>query len=662
MTKHTKRSATTIKAIMPTAVKPMLCTLLKKPFNDPDYVYEVKWDGYRIIAYKNHKHVRLDSRGGLDYTKKYPPLVSALKELKHDLILDGEAVVLNGEGKPDFDALQKFNGQNSGVVFYAFDILWLDGEDLTRRTLLERKQILQETLAGSHTLKYSEHFTDGIALYEQIQALGLEGIVAKNRNSQYIEDDRSKLWYKIPVEQKQEFVIGGWVESETSRYFRTLLFGAYQDNKLKWFGHAGGGYKERDMPAILKKLKAIETKKSPFVTQVDYEGIVHWVQPKLVANIKYSTLTKSGRIRKPAIFLGFRNDKQAEQVVLEPAHSPQNAKSETKLSTGNNAILKRSLPSTEDSNWPEVESEPISNQEEFMIDDCSITIYNVDKRLWKDIYKANLIQYYNSVSNYILPHLKQRPLSLHLKLKGPNAPGLYIKDMEHRQPACADIFTTPRKHKVYGKRDIIDYLVCNNLATLLYAINLGCIDLNPWTSTAGNAESPDFIIIDLDPTDEDFKKVIEVAKATHQVLTQSKLKSYIKTSGKTGLHIYIPCNNFSFGQARSIAENIASEVNTLIPALTTTEVSIQKRGNKVYIDPNQNDFADTVAAPYSVRPYKHPNVSTPIEWKELTTSLVPESFTMESIHKRLKRKGDLFMDVLDKKIATKNNKFLTKYL
>ena len=236
------------------------------------------------------------------------------------------------------------------------------------------------------------------------------------------------------------------------------------------------------------------------------------------------------------------------------------------------------------------------------------------------------------------------------------------KDMKHRQPACADIFTTPRKHKVHGKRDMIDYLVCNNLPTLLYAVNLGCIDFNPWTSSVGNAESPDFIIIDLDPSDENFKKVIEVAKAAHQVLTQSKLKSYIKTSGKTGLHIYIPCNNFSFGQARSIAENIASEVNTLIPALTTTEVSIQKRGNKVYIDPNQNDFADTVAAPYSVRPYKHPNVSTPIEWKELTTSLVPESFTMESIHKRLKRKGDLFRDVLDRKIATKNNKFLTKYL
>jgi bifunctional non-homologous end joining protein LigD len=212
MTKQSKRPSQALKTAMPASVKPMLCTLLKKPFNDPAYVYEVKWDGYRIIAYKDRKRIRLDSRGGLDYTKKYPPIVTALQELSHDIVLDGEAVVLNGEGKPDFDALQKFNGQNSGIIYYAFDILWMDGENLIQRPLLERKQILKKVIKGSNVIKYSEHFDDGLALYEQVVSLGLEGIVAKNRSSTYIPDDRSKLWYKIPTEKRQEFVIGGWVE------------------------------------------------------------------------------------------------------------------------------------------------------------------------------------------------------------------------------------------------------------------------------------------------------------------------------------------------------------------------------------------------------------------------------------------------------------------
>jgi bifunctional non-homologous end joining protein LigD len=263
---------------------------------------------------------------------------------------------------------------------------------------------------------------------------------------------------------------------------------------------------------------------------------------------------------------------------------------------------------------------------------------------------------------YIIPHLKDRPLSLHVKHNGPNAPGLYIKDMEGRGPEWLQTFSVSRKHKKKGRRDIIDYLLCNDEATLQYVVNLGCIDINPWTSRAGSADTPDFIIVDLDPSDKDFTKAIEAAKAAKKIFDKNKIIAFPKTSGKTGIHLYIPCNGFGFPEARKIAENICDAIHDLVPSITTTDVSINNRGDKLYLDPNQNDFADTVAAPYSLRPYHKPTVSTPIEWKEINNKLDPGNFTITTILDRLKKKGDLFKGVLDKKIADSNNRRLRMLL
>jgi bifunctional non-homologous end joining protein LigD len=660
--KHSDRSG------QPTAVKPMLATLVKQPFTDPDYVYEVKWDGYRIIAIRDHGKVKLQSRGGEDYTKKYPSIAKAVQALETDCIIDGEVVYVNSEGKPDFDELQRVNGQNAPIIYYAFDLLWINGEDLMKETLLQRKEQLEKLLSSSKEIKFSDHFEDGNLLFQQIQNIGLEGIVAKRKDSHYIQDDRSKKWLKVTTEKRQEFVIGGWVESEKRNTFRTLLFGSYEDGKLKWKGHAGGGYKEREMPKILNRLKEIEIDNNPFDSDVEYsEGKPHWVKPQLVANIKFATTTRSGKIRKPAIFLGFREDKKPEQVQTEVAkEAPKNRilKPRQKATSpkGNNAILKRSLPTSADSNWPEIERDPVRNQEEFEIESCSITLYNVDREIWKGTTKADLIKYYHATSKYILPHIQNRALSLHVKLKGPHAQGVYVKDMEGREPECSEIFTTPRKHKKQGKRDVIDYLVCNNASTLLYMINLGCIDVNPWTSTIQNSLHPDFIIIDLDPSDGDFKKAVESAKAAKDFFDSNKLKAFVKTSGKTGIHLFVPCTAFSFPQARIIAENICSGIHELVPSITTTEVVVADRGTKLYLDPNQNDYADTVASAYSVRPFKHPFVSTPIEWKELKPTLIPEHFTIDNIQSRLEKKGDLFLATLDRAIAAKNDKPLRAFL
>jgi bifunctional non-homologous end joining protein LigD len=320
------------------------------------------------------------------------------------------------------------------------------------------------------------------------------------------------------------------------------------------------------------------------------------------------------------------------------------------------------IQTSTDSNWPDLEKQEITSRDTINIEGKDVELTNVEKELWEGVTKADLIQYYHNICPYILPYLKDRPQSLHIKHIKPTAPGLYIKDMEGRQPKWAQIFSTKRKHKKKGKRDVIDYLVCQDEATLLYMVNLGCIDINRWTSRITNYLYPDFIIIDLDPSDDDFNKVIETAKAAKQYFDANKLKAFPKTSGKTGIHLYVPCEGFTFPQARKIAEHICSEVNVLVPEITTTEVSISKRGDLLYIDPNQNDEADTVAAPYSVRPFRVPSVSTRLEWKEINSKLRPHNFTVHNIFERIEKKGDLFTDALDSKMAAKNSPILKALL
>ncbi|HEY2349331.1 MAG TPA: non-homologous end-joining DNA ligase [Puia sp.] len=308
-----------VKTKMPASVQPMLCTLTKEVIQDDQYLYELKWDGYRIISSVAKGKVRMDSRSSLNYTHKYPLVARALTGLKHDVVLDGEMVVFNDEGVPDFDALQLYDGHDTPLTYCIFDILWLDGYDLKKLPLEKRKEILKEILKGNRTLRFSESFDNGTALYEQVVEKNMEGIVAKLKGSPYLPGNRGDSWLKTPTRKRQEFVIGGWAESDKSRSFKSLLFGAYRNGNFEWIGRSGGGYKEKEMPGILKQLKSIEIDKSPFQNKVlDTKGArTHYVKPQLVANFEFATWTKSGRIRKPATFLGFRKDKKPKDVVRE---------------------------------------------------------------------------------------------------------------------------------------------------------------------------------------------------------------------------------------------------------------------------------------------------------------------------------------------------------
>ncbi len=645
------------KVAFPSIIKPMLATLTKEPFDNEEWIYEVKWDGFRVIAYIQQGIVRLLSRSGQNYTTNYPTVVEDLSKLKHDAIIDGELVLIDESGKPNFDELQRYDG-SFPIIYYAFDLLWLDGEDSTRLSLVQRKELLANILPKSDSVKYSGHFEDGLALFEQMKDLEMEGMVAKKKESVYRPGIRTNDWLKIQTAKRQEFVVGAWTESTSGRLFRSLLFGWYIDGQFHFVGHAGHGFKESETAKILARLKKLEIKKSPFVNEVDAETKVHWVKPELVIDVKFATFTRSGKIRKPAVFLGFRTDKKPLEVTRDLYRLNGIDNQEV-----NNVPKKRTVSKTsEGSNWPILVKQKITSEEQFDIEGNKLTLTNVEKVLWQGVTKADLIQYYHSIAAFILPHLKDRPLSLHIKNIAPTAPGMYIKDMEGRQPEWADIFSTPRKHKKKGKRDVIDYLVCNNLSTLLYVVNLGCIDLNPWTSRTTNYLYPDFIVIDLDPSDNDFEKAIEAARAAKELFDKHKLKVFPKTSGKTGIHLFIPCTAFTFPQARTIAENICQQIHELIPSITTIQVEIDRRGNKLYLDPNQNDEADTVASTYSVRPFHLPTVSTPLEWKEVNAKLNASDFTITTIPKRIQKKGDLFQGVLKEKIGFQNSKILKQFL
>jgi bifunctional non-homologous end joining protein LigD len=276
-----------------------------------------------------------------------------------------------------------------------------------------------------------------------------------------------------------------------------------------------------------------------------------------------------------------------------------------------------------------------------------------------------LITYYHQVSKYILPYLKDRPLSLHVKPLNAGAPGFYIKDMEGRQPGCSQIFTDQRRHEVKGKRGKVDYLICNNEATLLWMINLGCVDINPWNSRIKSPGFPDFIAIDLDPSDNDSEtarpKLIETAMATKEYCDRKKMTAFVKTSGKTGMHFFIPCSGFSNKMCRTLAEQICNDIQAFAPGVSTTENSISSRGGKVYLDPSQNDYADTLASAYSVRPYHQPTVSAPLEWKEVNPKLDLSFFKIHNILSRIKKKGDLFADIFNSQVMIRNNRILSKF-
>lgn len=644
--KKAAKSTTTVKKKAPESermkefYKPMLATLVDAPFDRPGWIFENKWDGYRAIARVKKGEVQLLSRNKLSFNEVYAPIVNAVAKIPHNVVLDGEIIVPGTGGKSDFQALQNYKTTQKGKLTYmVFDLLYLDGHPLEDLTLLERKELLKEIVMrlDDPAVRFSGHVEGkGIQQFQKAKKAGWEGVIAKNGESTYAEGARSLNWLKVKVLNRQEAVICGYTAPRGSRKnIGALILGVYEKDKLQYIGHCGGGFNDTGLKTLHTRLQQLETDKSPFASKIKTNTPVTWLKPQLVCEVKFAEWTNDGHLRQP-IFIALRDDKPAKSVTREnPKHAPA-----TKT-----VNMKKSGPSKQASPQPDSSDK----EKTISLNGKNVALTNQQKLYWpaEKITKGQLVDYYLSVEDYILPHLKDRPLSLHRFPNGISGPAFYQKDL--------DVKTIPswlKTTEVYSDSTdrMIDYLVCNNAATLAWMVNLGCIEINPWLSRLRKPDHPDFIVIDLDPDNIAFEHVVDTANTVRKVLEERGINSFVKTSGSRGLHIYIPTGaKHPYDTCRLFAEFVAREVNTLLPETTSVVRAKASRKKKVYIDFLQNSKGQTIASPYSVRPKPGATVSAPLEWKEVNKKLKMTDFHMGNIGKRLDKKGDLWGNILNEK-------------
>jgi bifunctional non-homologous end joining protein LigD len=612
---------------MPHKIKPMLATLTDSPFDNPAWIFEIKHDGYRAIAEIQGGSVELYSRNLNSFNVLFSPIAESLGELKYDMILDGEIVLLDNEGRSKFQLIQNYQRTGKGnLVYYVFDLLYYDGYDLRELPLLKRKELLQKALTEMHNVKYSDHITEyGREFYKAAEQNKLEGIIAKLSDSEYQTGKRTREWLKIKIHLEQEAIICGFTAPKGSRKnFGALILGVYNEGELTYIGHIGGGFNEAALKEVKKKLDPLVKKNSPFNKKIKTNTKVTWVEPKLVCQVTFSEWTDEGLMRHP-VFLGLREDKKPGEVTMElPESKPQES---------------------EQIKDEETLGESGDMEKEVIINRHKLKLTNLDKIFWPEekYTKGDVIEYYRKISKYMLPYLKDRPESMLRHPNGINGKSFFQKNVNHMPPEWV------KTEKIYSEHteDYINYLICNDEATLVFMANLGCIEINPWFSRIQSQENPDYLVIDLDPEEIDFEKVIETALGVKKALDIAGAKSYCKTSGATGLHVYVPLKaKYDYDVAKDFAHVIGQIVNSWLPDITSLERSPSKRKKKVYLDYLQNRKGQTLAAPYSIRPKPGATVSTPLKWEEVKPGLHPSDFNIKNIFKRLEKTGDLFKPVL----------------
>jgi len=630
-------------AAMPRNVKPMLASPVAEPFDHPDWVFEIKWDGYRGIAEVESHSVRLYSRRSLSLAERYPPLVDALGRLNHDAVLDGEVVVLDAGGKPQFQLLQNYQKARQGVLtYYVFDLLYLDGHDLRTLPLLRRKQLLAQIVKDVPGIKVSEHITaTGRAFFQALSRQDLEGMVAKLAQSRYVAGQRSKTWLKLKTHLRQEAVIGGFTDERSNpRNLGAVLLGVYEGDDLVYIGHAGTGFDTRTRADVRERLTPLMQKHCPFKSQPKANAPVHWVKPELVCEVSFGLWTHDGHLRHP-VFERLREDIVASTVHREQpeAAHPESAREEG--SDTGTVPVKSGKPSS-----PRLGSSKSTPAKALSIGGHSVAVTNLNKVYWpaEGYTKGMLIDYYREVARFLVPHLKDRPQSLHRHPGGILEKSFFQKDMR-RQPPPDWVQTVDVASD--SEPDITRTLLCQDEATLVYIANLGCIELHPWHARVATLDQPDYLVLDLDPVEIAFAQVAAVAQAIRELLERAEAACYPKTSGKRGLHVYVPFGGrYTHEQAKQFAYLIAQIVHRKLPEVTSLERDPRRRQGRVYLDYVQNGKGKTLAAAYAVRPYSGATVSTPLQWSEVNKRLDPSKFTLRTVPQRLAGPGDLWAPVL----------------
>ena len=623
-------------APMPREVHPMLATSVPEPFDDPDWLFEIKLDGYRCIAEIEGGKVLLYSRNKISFNQRFAGIARALESVSGDAVLDGEIVALDDKGRSYFQLLQ--NNQRTGqgnICYYLFDLLYLNGKDLRGLPLFSRKEMLRNLLPDLPNIKYSDHIIEyGKDFFQLAQSNDLEGILAKRSNSQYQTGKRSKDWMKIKIRRQQEAIICGFTEPRGSRKsFGSLVLGVYENDELVFIGLTGGGFDETSLKEIHAMLEPLVQPDSPFKERVKTDMPVKWVKPVLVCEVEFAEWTDERLMRQP-IFLGLREDKEPRMVVRE------------ELSFQLHPVKDTEGEKQESSEKQSVSGEKKDLKEKVVvIDGNRLELTNLDKIFWPEegYTKGDVIDYYRKVARCMLPHLQDRPESLYRTPHGITETGFFQKEAGELPPPWVKTKEIFSKHVDKN----IKFFVCQDEATLVYMANLGCIEINPWLSRIQKLNFPDYFVIDLDPEDISFEKVIETALAVHEVLHLAGAPSFPKTSGATGMHIYVPLGaKYDYDTAEKFAQVIATIVHHQVPDFTSIVRSPSKRQQKVYLDFLQNKAGQTLAAPYSIRPKPSATVSAPLKWEEVRSGLHPSQFTIKTMPSRIEHLGDLFSGVL----------------
>jgi bifunctional non-homologous end joining protein LigD len=602
-------------------VRLMLAETRDRPFRGAEWLFELKLDGYRALAARDGG-AQLLSRNGNDLSSCFPEIIQALRALPFErLVLDGELVALDERGRPNFQRLQQRAQLRRGldirhasvecpVTYFAFDLLGFGEFDLRRLPLVERKALLARVVPAVGIVRLLDHFeAEGEVLYEQVQKIGLEGIVGKRRDSMY-KPGRTPAWVKIRTRRSDDFVIVGFSPPKGSRSgFGALHLGKYHEGQLLYCGRAGSGFTEEQLTSIRAMLDSLRRPEPACAGALPQEPGTAWVEPRLVCEVEFTEWTDEGLLRQP-VFLRFRDDKNPEECVAQAT-------------------------------WPtstnEVDARPRGRKPSVVDpEERSIDLTNVEKVFWpEDGYtKGDLLEYYRTIAPQILPYLADRPLVLTRFPDGIAGKSFFQMDAPRFVP---EWIRRERRWSEQAEREI-DYFVCEDEESLLYLVNLGTIPLHIWSSRISDIEHPDWCVLDLDPKGAPFVHVVEVAQATHRLCDRLGLPNFVKSSGSSGLHVMIPLGcQCRHDEARSLGELLARLVAAELPDITTMARQISRRDGKVYIDYLQNGTGRLIVAPFSVRPLSGAPVSAPLRWSEVTTDLDIRRLTIRTMPARMRK-------------------------
>jgi bifunctional non-homologous end joining protein LigD len=630
---------------VPTIELPQLATRVDEPPAGDSWLHEIKHDGYRVLAAVDRRgdrgEARLVTRGGEDWTAKFPPLSTALAELPVETaLLDGEAVAVAPDGASDFSRLQKALSEKrfDEMALYLFDLLYLDGWDLTAAPLEARKEALEALLAAAGllpedggdggTLRYSDHVTGrGSDVFQHACRLRLEGVVSKHKGRPY-RPGRGRDWVKSKCAERQEMVIGGWVESDKRSGFRSIVVGVYpptgEAETLVYAGRVGTGFDDTDLRELAERFAELERDESPFADPRAARGgvaarLVHWVEPELVCEVEFTEWTADGRLRHPS-YQGLRGDKRPRDVVREapvtgggPEPPPEDEK---EARTSRRAAPKATRPRGAK-----------AGKEKDVVEIAGIRISHPDRVVYPEqgLTKAEVAAYYEAVAEHILPHLHDRPLSL-VRCPEGRTGCFYQKHVDRTFPAAV------RRVEIEEKDgEASTYAMANDAGGLVALVQMGVLEIHPWGARRDRLDRPDLLTFDLDPdAGLPWGRVAEAAHVLHDFLDHLGLESFVKTTGGKGLHVVVPLERRSgWDEAKAFSRQVAETLAEAAPDRFLAQASKAKRKGKVFVDWLRNARGATSVAAYSTRARPGAPVSMPIAWDEVDGA-DPAGWTVET--------------------------------